>query len=94
MIDENLKNYLENMMYIPREEDFGKPKMEIALKNNIYFPGEIIKGHIYLKSGNYLNKGVIIYTIYGQEKITQNNKYKIECNNSTKIFIITISWIN
>jgi len=79
-------------MYFHREVDFGKPKMEIALKNNIYFPGEIIKGHIYLKSGNYLNKGIIIYTIYGQEKITQNNKYKIECNNSTKIFYSSLQY--
>ena len=79
-------------MYIHREVDFGKPKMEIVLKNNIYFPGEIIKGHLYLKSGNYLNKGVIIYTIYGQEKITQNNKYKIECNNSTKIFYSSLQY--
>jgi len=72
--------------------DFGKPEMKIDLKNNIYFPGEIIKGNIYLKSGNFLNKGVIIYTIYGQEKITRNNKYKIECNNSTKIFYSALQY--
>ena len=75
-----------------RKVDYGKPEMRINLKNNIYFPGEIIKGHIYLKSGNFLNKGVIIYTIYGQEKITQNNKYKIECNNSTKIFYSSLQY--
>ena len=39
-----------------------------------------------------LNKGVIIYTIYGQEKITRNNKYKIECNNSTKIFYSSLQY--
>ena len=75
-----------------RKVNYGKPEMKINLKNNIYFPGEIIKGYIYLKSGNYLNKGVIIYTIYGQEKITQNNKYKIECNNSTKIFYSSLQY--
>ena len=80
------------MMSLHRKVDFGKPKMEIYLKNNIYFPGEIIKGHIYLISGNYLNKGVIIYTIYGQEKITRNNKFKIECNNSTKIFFSSLQY--
>ena len=74
------------------KENYGKPEMEIELKNNIYFPGEIIKGQIKLKSGNFLNKGVIIYTIYGQEKITRNNKYKIECNNSTKIFYSSLQY--
>jgi len=75
-----------------KKVNYGKPEMKIDLKNNIYFPGEIVKGHIYLKSGNYLNKGVIIYTIYGQEKITRNNKYKIECNNSTKIFYSSLQY--
>ena len=75
-----------------RKVDYGKPEMKIDLKNNIFFPGEIIKGHIYLKSGNFLNKGIIIYTIYGQEKITRNNKYKIECNNSTKIFYSSLQY--
>ena len=75
-----------------KKVDYGNPEMKIDLKNNIYFPGEIIKGHIYLKSGNFLNKGVIIYTIYGNEKITRNNKYKVECNNSTKIFYLSLQY--
>ena len=67
----------------------GKPEMKIILNNNIYFPGEIIKGDIFLKSGNFLEKGIIIYEIYGHEKI--NTKYK-ECNNSTKIFHISLNY--
>ena len=31
------------------EIDYGKPEMKIRLENNIYFPGEIIKGKIFLK---------------------------------------------
>jgi len=77
---------------VNRKVDFGKPEMKINLKNNIYFPGEIIKGYIYLKSGNFFNKGVIIYTIFGNEKITRNNKYKVECNNSTKIFYLSLQY--
>ena len=61
----------------------GKPEMKIYLNNNIYFPGETIKGTLFLKSGNFLEKGIIIYEIYGQEKINEINKYNIECNNST-----------
>ena len=34
--------------------------MKIVLKNNIYFPGEEIIGNIFLKSGNFLTKGIII----------------------------------
>ena len=59
------------------ETDYGMPKMNIKLKNNIYFPGEIIKGNIYLTSGNFLEKGEIIYSIYGEEKIKESNN--IEC---------------
>ena len=49
----------------------GKPEMHINLKNNIYFPGEIIRGKIFLKSGNFFKKGIIIYEIYGQEQIKE-----------------------
>ena len=67
----------------------GKPEMKIILENNIYFPGETIKGHIFLKSGNFLEKGIIIYEIYGQEKINAQNK---ECNNSTKIYYLSLKY--
>ena len=67
----------------------GKPEMRIDIDNNIYFPGEIIKGFIYLKSGNFLEKGVIIYEIYGQEKINVQNN---ESNNSTKIYHISLQY--
>jgi len=63
--------------------DYGMPEMNIKLKNIIYFPGEIIKGSIYLTSGNFLEKGVIINSIYGEEKIKESN---IECNNTLNIY--------
>ena len=60
--------------------------MKIILENNIFFPEEIIKGKINLKSGNFLEKGIIKYEIYGIEKIKELKKYNIESNNSTKIY--------
>ena len=66
--------------------DNGKPEMHINLMKNIFFPGETIKGKIFLRSGNFFEKGVINYNIFGHEKITEMNKNKIECNNSTKIY--------
>ena len=71
--------------------DHGKPEMHINLKNNIYFPGEIIRGKIFLKSGNFFKKGIIIYEIYGQEQIKEN-KYNMEFNNSTKIFYSSLEY--
>ena len=70
----------------------GKPEIKIHLENNIYFPGEIINGSFILKSGNCLSKGIIIYDVYGYEKINEGIKYKIECNNSTKIYHISLEY--
>ena len=70
--------------------DYGMPKMNIKLKNIVYFPGEIIKGNIYLTSGNFLEKGVIIYSIYGEEKIKGSNN--IECNNSINIYYSSLQY--
>ena len=77
------------MLGLNSKTEKGKPEMRINLENNIYFPGEIIKGFIYLKSGNFLEKGVIIYEIYGQEKINAQNN---ESNNSTKIYHISLQY--
>ena len=71
--------------------DNGKPEMHINLKNNIYFPGEIIRGKIFLKSGNFFKKGVVVNEIYGQEQIKEN-KYNMEFNNSTKIFYSSLEY--
>ena len=71
--------------------DHGKPEMHINLKNNIYFPGEIIRGKIFLKSGNFFKKGVVVNEIYGQEQIKEN-KYNMEFNNSTKIFYSSLEY--
>ena len=79
------------MNCLDHEVDYGKPEMHIYLKSNIYFPGETIKGKISLKSGNFFKKGVIIYEIYGQEKIKED-KYDIECNNSTKIYYSSLEY--
>ena len=70
--------------------DYGKPKMNIKLKSIDYFPGEIIKGNIYLTSGNFLVKGAIIYSIYGEEKIKGSNN--IECNNSLDIYYSSLQY--
>ena len=72
------------------ETDYGMPKMNIKLKNNIYFPGEIIKGNIFLKSGNFLKKGEIIYSIYGEEKLKESNN--IECNNLINIYYSSLQY--
>ena len=74
------------------ENDNGKPEIKIILENNIFFPGEIIKGKINLKSGNFLEKGIIKYEIYGIEKIHVSKKYNIECNNSTKIYQASLEY--
>ena len=79
------------MQCLDFEIDYGKPEMHINLKNNIYFPGETIRGKIFLKSGNFFKKGIIIYEIYGQEKIKEN-KYDIECNNTTKIYYSSLEY--
>ena len=42
--------------------------MKIILENNIFFSGEIIKEKIHLTSGNFVEKGIIKYEIYGKEK--------------------------
>ncbi len=80
------------MFCLSLPSDSGKPKMNIYLNNNIYFPGETIKGTLFLKSGNCLEKGIITYEIYGQEKINDINKYNIECNNSTQIYYISLEY--
>jgi len=72
------------------ETDYGMPKMNIKLKNNIYFPGEIIKGNIYLTSGNFLEKGEIIYSIYGEEKIKESNN--IECKNLINVYYSSLQY--
>ena len=64
----------------------GKPKIRINLKNDIYFPGEIIKGNIFLESGNFFRKAIIIYDIYCLEKIINSNKDNSECNKLKKIY--------
>ena len=82
------------MKSLSHSSSIGKPEMKIYLNNNIYFPGETFKGKLFLKSGNFFEKGIIIYEIYGQEKINEINKYNIECNNSTKIYYISLEYPN
>jgi hypothetical protein len=72
------------------ESDYGIPEMNIKLKNFIYFPEEIIKGNIILLSGNFLKKGEIIYSIYGEEKIKESNN--IECNNIINIYYSSLQY--
>ena len=72
------------------ETDYGKPEMNIELQNFIYFPGEIIKGTIFLKSGNFLEKGEIIYSIYREEKLKESNN--IESNNSINIYYSSLQY--
>ena len=80
------------MFSLSHSSSIGKPEVKIYLNNNIYFPGEKIKGKLFLKSGNILEKGIITYEIYGKEKINEINKYNIECNNSTKIYYISLEY--
>ena len=80
------------MLGLNTKIEYGKPKMKIVLKNNIYFPGETINGNIYLQSGNFLGKGIIIYEIFGQEKLNEANKYNMECNYSTKIYHASLEY--
>ena len=70
--------------------DYGMPEMNIKLKNFIYFPGESIKGNIFLTSGNFLEKGQIIYSIYREEKIKESNN--IECNNLINIYYSSLQY--
>jgi hypothetical protein len=72
--------------------DYGKPEIHINLIKNIYFPGETIKGYLYIKSFNFFENGIINYDIYGNEKISEMNKYKIKCDNSTKIYHASLEY--
>ena len=58
----------------------GKPEMTINLyKNkNDYFPNDIIKGNIKLKSHNFFHDGIINYEIYTEEKIVYKIKKKLK----------------
>ena len=76
------------MKGIDKKTDYGKPTMKIELKNNIFFPEDKIRGKIYLKSGNFLKNGIIIYEIFYQEKISitgKNSNLSIELRNSSQI---------
>ena len=77
-----------------RHVNKGKPEMSISLlKNDIeFFPSDKIKGHISLKSGNFLKKGVINYEIYSEEKIIEKIKYNIECYNKTEIYSSSLQY--
>ena len=70
----------------------GKPTMLINLNKNIFFPNEIIKGQINLKSGNFLQKGVIIYDIIYEEKINEKIKYNIEYNHLNTILHLSLKY--
>ena len=61
----------------------GEPVIDIILDNNDFFPGEIIKGNIFLKSFNLLKKGVINYKIFNQEFYSYSNETK-KINNKQK----------
>jgi len=78
------------MDYSSGETDYGMPEMNIKLNNFIYFPGEIIKGNISLTSGNFLEKGEIIYSIYGEEKIKELNN--IECIHLINIYYSSLQY--
>jgi hypothetical protein len=80
------------MKGVHHETSNGKPEMKIYLENNIYFPGETIRGHLFLKSGNFLRKGIIIYDIFGYQKFSEVNKYKVECKKSTNIYHISLEY--
>ena len=54
----------------------GEPLLNISLKENDFFPGEIIRGNIFLKSWNLLKKGVINYMIFNKEYYFYNNESK------------------
>ena len=74
--------------------DKGKPEMSINLFENKFefFPSDIIKGDINLKSGNFLKQGIINYEIYGEEKIVEKIKYNIECYNKTQIYSSSLQY--
>ena len=69
----------------------GKPELSISIENNnSFFPGEQIKGKIFLKNGNIFKEAVIIYEIFTEEKyITKNN---IERKKITNVFYTSIQY--
>ena len=58
------------MFGLDKKTNNGNPTIQINLINNIFFPKDNIDGKIYLKSGNFLRKGIIKYEIFSQEKIS------------------------
>ena len=60
----------------------GEPEINIILDKNDYFPKEIIKGYIFLKSGNLLKKGIINYNVYNEQYYSYKDNYKKEVNKT------------
>ena len=52
----------------------GEPELNIFLEKNDFFPGEIIKGILKLKSANLLKKGIINYQLLNQEYYSYKDK--------------------
>ena len=73
----------------------GEPLLNISLKENDFFPGEIIRGNIFLKSWNLLKKGVINYMIFNKEYYFYNNEsknIKLEQKKLNNIFIKSLTY--
>ena len=70
----------------------GNPEIFIFLNKNIFFPGNSIKGKIRLKSGNFLEKGIILYNIYAKENLTEKINYNIKFNNIIQILNLYLEY--
>ena len=60
----------------------GEPEINIILEKNDYYPNEIIKGYIFLISGNLLKKGIINYKLYNKQYYSYKDNDKKEINKT------------
>ena len=60
----------------------GEPEINIILEKNDYYPNEIIKGYIFVISGNLLKKGIINYKLYNEQYYSYKDNYKKEINKT------------
>ena len=69
------------------KEHFGEPKISLILEKNHFFTGEIINGSIFIKSGNFLKKGIINYKLFNKEMYSYKDKQiNTESNKENLIF--------
>ncbi len=62
----------------------GEALINIILEKYDFFPGEIIKGNLILKSFNFLKKGIVEYKLFNHEYYSYNEETNLNSNLERK----------